>query len=217
MEQLQCCTSISAGASQLKRTAPQWQPPRWVTSAVTGGVPLGGYELRSTTRASRISPWRAAGVSRRMARHAGRALERAMGFEPTTPTLARLCSTPELRPPAPCPVRRDSTPSACPHKSQSRWQISDRKGCAGRAHPSVPSKWRLTLALGKGTSGADRGRRVARASRLGSDGGFSAGRSAAAPPVKEQILRHAIGPRYAAGCHPGALASLSREDSQGAA
>ena len=25
-------------------------------------------------------------------------LERAMGFEPTTPTLARLCSTPELRP-----------------------------------------------------------------------------------------------------------------------
>ena len=27
-------------------------------------------------------------------------LERAMGFEPTTPTLARLCSTPELRPPA---------------------------------------------------------------------------------------------------------------------
>ncbi len=28
-------------------------------------------------------------------------LERAMGFEPTTPTLARLCSTTELRPPAP--------------------------------------------------------------------------------------------------------------------
>ena len=27
-----------------------------------------------------------------------RKLERAMGFEPTTPTLARLCSTPELRP-----------------------------------------------------------------------------------------------------------------------
>ena len=25
-------------------------------------------------------------------------LERAMGFEPTTPTLARLCSTPELHP-----------------------------------------------------------------------------------------------------------------------
>ena len=25
-------------------------------------------------------------------------MERAMGFEPTTPTLARLCSTPELRP-----------------------------------------------------------------------------------------------------------------------
>ena len=29
-------------------------------------------------------------------------MERAMGFEPTTPTLARLCSTPELHPhPAP--------------------------------------------------------------------------------------------------------------------
>ena len=25
-------------------------------------------------------------------------LERAKGFEPSTPTLARLCSTPELRP-----------------------------------------------------------------------------------------------------------------------
>ena len=28
----------------------------------------------------------------------GAYLERAMGFEPTTPTLARLCSTPELHP-----------------------------------------------------------------------------------------------------------------------
>ena len=28
----------------------------------------------------------------------GRNLERAKGFEPSTPTLARLCSTPELRP-----------------------------------------------------------------------------------------------------------------------
>jgi hypothetical protein len=27
-----------------------------------------------------------------------RKLERAKGFEPSTPTLARLCSTPELRP-----------------------------------------------------------------------------------------------------------------------
>ena len=26
-------------------------------------------------------------------------MERAKGFEPSTPTLARLCSTPELRPP----------------------------------------------------------------------------------------------------------------------
>ena len=33
-------------------------------------------------------------------------MERAMGFEPTTPTLARLCSTPELHPHAPWqPVR----------------------------------------------------------------------------------------------------------------
>ena len=31
-------------------------------------------------------------------RFSGRNLERAKGFEPSTPTLARLCSTPELRP-----------------------------------------------------------------------------------------------------------------------
>ena len=28
----------------------------------------------------------------------GKSMERAKGFEPSTPTLARLCSTPELRP-----------------------------------------------------------------------------------------------------------------------
>ncbi len=33
-------------------------------------------------------------------------LERAMGFEPTTPTLARLCSTPELRPHPVCRAGR---------------------------------------------------------------------------------------------------------------
>src|SRR4051794_9992678 len=32
----------------------------------------------------------------------GEAMERAKGFEPSTPTLARLCSTPELRPRIPC-------------------------------------------------------------------------------------------------------------------
>jgi hypothetical protein len=37
----------------------------------------------------------------------GESLERAMGFEPTTPTLARLCSTPELHP-HPKRVRRSS-------------------------------------------------------------------------------------------------------------
>ncbi len=30
--------------------------------------------------------------------HGTGSLERAKGFEPSTPTLARLCSTPELRP-----------------------------------------------------------------------------------------------------------------------
>src|SRR4051794_30291025 len=32
----------------------------------------------------------------------GEEMERAKGFEPSTPTLARLCSTPELRPRIPC-------------------------------------------------------------------------------------------------------------------
>jgi hypothetical protein len=34
----------------------------------------------------------------RMSRSTAEKLERAKGFEPSTPTLARLCSTPELRP-----------------------------------------------------------------------------------------------------------------------
>ncbi len=33
-------------------------------------------------------------------------LERAKGFEPSTPTLARLCSTPELRPLGVCAGRK---------------------------------------------------------------------------------------------------------------
>ena len=32
-------------------------------------------------------------------------LERAKGFEPSTPTLARLCSTPELRPRSALPIQ----------------------------------------------------------------------------------------------------------------
>ena len=36
-------------------------------------------------------------------------LERAKGFEPSTPTLARLCSTPELRPRSPCAPARNRT------------------------------------------------------------------------------------------------------------
>ena len=47
-------------------------------------------------------------------------LERAMGFEPTTPTLARLCSTPELRPrsvpalPERARIRRFTWDDKCP-------------------------------------------------------------------------------------------------------
>ena len=36
-------------------------------------------------------------------------LERAKGFEPSTPTLARLCSTPELH-----PLTRRIAPNGCP-------------------------------------------------------------------------------------------------------
>ena len=46
-------------------------------------------------------------------------LERAMGFEPTTPTLARLCSTSELRPHPRRPFL-DFRQSACKRKSRSR-------------------------------------------------------------------------------------------------
>ena len=46
-------------------------------------------------------------------------LERAMGFEPTTPTLARLCSTPELRP---HPV------SSGRHRVPPQWHPPDRPG-----------------------------------------------------------------------------------------
>ncbi len=38
------------------------------------------------------------GASRYLLEIPGKKLERAKGFEPSTPTLARLCSTPELRP-----------------------------------------------------------------------------------------------------------------------
>src|SRR5712692_12053961 len=40
MEQLQSTTVSSAGARTSKRTAPQWQPPRWVTSADTASKRL---------------------------------------------------------------------------------------------------------------------------------------------------------------------------------
>ena len=39
-------------------------------------------------------------------------LERAKGFEPSTPTLARLCSTPELRPHKYCYNYLDKTKQA---------------------------------------------------------------------------------------------------------
>ncbi len=42
-------------------------------------------------------------------------MERAMGFEPTTPTLARLCSTPELR-----PHGLHIAACACTHRDQRR-------------------------------------------------------------------------------------------------
>lgn len=66
-----------------------------------------GRKLRFTRPAYRAltSPYRGDAVSNIFADCVGRTdcfplgkLERAKGFEPSTPTLARLCSTPELRP-----------------------------------------------------------------------------------------------------------------------
>jgi hypothetical protein len=37
MVQLHSSASMRAGACTSKRTAPQWQPPRWVTSSVMTG------------------------------------------------------------------------------------------------------------------------------------------------------------------------------------
>ena len=48
-------------------------------------------------------------------------LERAMGFEPTTPTLARLCSTPELHP-HPREVRTAAAASQSYAKERRAWQ-----------------------------------------------------------------------------------------------
>ena len=56
---------------------------------------------------TKSSPWETAKVQKQEGAPKGallkcfkslRQLEREMGFEPTTPTLARLCSTPELHP-----------------------------------------------------------------------------------------------------------------------
>ena len=54
IEQSQSSTSIAAGASQVKRTAPQWQPPAWVTRADTAqGL---GADLEGSTRIPAVSP-----------------------------------------------------------------------------------------------------------------------------------------------------------------
>ena len=55
-------------------------------------------------------------------------LERAMGFEPTTPTLARLCSTPELR-----PLRLRSTAARrIWRKAKSNARLIPARSAAGR-------------------------------------------------------------------------------------
>ena len=54
-------------------------------------------EQRSTWRLVSVE-WSDANRSSRYIVESSRRLERAKGFEPSTPTLARLCSTPELRP-----------------------------------------------------------------------------------------------------------------------
>ena len=68
-----------------------------------------------------------------------RSLERAKGFEPSTPTLARLCSTPELHPRSAAPERRCEAPHVPDPKPFC-------KGCAiaGSAPRSAP---RLRAAL----------------------------------------------------------------------
>src|SRR5215471_5113838 len=63
-------------------------------------------------------------------------LERAMGFEPTTPTLARLCSTPELHPrskTAKIAMPKDATVCNQPNRSYVRAQA--REGCDPQHRP----------------------------------------------------------------------------------
>src|SRR5579885_3559553 len=62
------------------------------------GFGMGGHDVegRITTQVDKIGSEGShrSLISRRLLKD----LERAKGFEPSTPTLARLCSTPELRP-----------------------------------------------------------------------------------------------------------------------
>ena len=82
----------------------------------TAGMPHRRSARRRRARA--MPPVRAPDTRKSPPKRASRSrysclkLERAMGFEPTTPTLARLCSTPELRP-HPCPRQQPGRPPLC--------------------------------------------------------------------------------------------------------
>ena len=61
---------------------------------------LRSHHITSLLRGDKIGPRNTqnrSGLRRNVLIYLGK-LERAKGFEPSTPTLARLCSTPELRP-----------------------------------------------------------------------------------------------------------------------
>src|SRR3954452_9533679 len=66
-------------------------------------------------------------------------LERAKGFEPSTPTLARLCSTPELRPRA---AAAGAARRALPRRPGPAWQgRSGALPCHPSVQPDAPEGW----------------------------------------------------------------------------
>jgi hypothetical protein len=81
----------------------QWRlrplPLTQATDCRAGGAVLSEFVLRLLTQ--RLPGTGTRTLSQRAARNSLNflvLLERAKGFEPSTPTLARLCSTPELHP-----------------------------------------------------------------------------------------------------------------------
>ena len=76
-------------------------------------------------------------------------LERAKGFEPSTPTLARLCSTPELRP-RPMSAGKRRTERARHHSERARLCKRRHRGeasplsraCRSPSRPARASDWR---------------------------------------------------------------------------